>query len=157
MLHTLKTTQLLKADMDKVWSFMSSPRNLALITPESMAFEVISNEEELQQMYPGQVIEYYVKPVLGIKLHWVTEITHVTAQQFFVDEQRFGPYKFWHHKHSFRSVKEGVEMTDLLHYKLPAGFIGNMVNTLFVKKKIQEIFDYRHQKLEALFNQTGKR
>lgn len=153
MLHTLKKIQFLRADMNTVWHFMSSPKNLALITPESMGFEVISNEEDLLRMYPGQLIEYYVKPVLGIKFHWVTEITQVVEQQFFIDEQRFGPYQFWHHQHSFKVVTGGVEMTDLLHYKMPLGVLGKMVNTLFVKKKIDEIFDYRYMKLEALFNQ----
>jgi ligand-binding SRPBCC domain-containing protein len=152
MLHTLKSKQLLHADIATVWSFMSTPKNLAVITPSSMKFEVISHEEELQHMYPGQIIEYYLKPVLGIKMHWVTEITHVAEQQFFVDEQRFGPYQFWHHKHSFKVVDHGVEMTDLLHYKIPFGVIGRIIDTMFVKKKIRAIFDYRHQKLEELFN-----
>lgn len=153
MLHTLQTTQFLKADIAQVWAFMSSPKNLALITPASMGFEVISDEKDLERMYAGQIIEYYVKPVLGIKMHWVTEITHVADQQFFVDEQRFGPYRMWHHKHAFKAVNNGVEMTDLLHYKMPLGGIGRLVNALFVKNKIREIFDYRYQKLEELFNQ----
>ncbi len=152
MLHTFKTTQRLHTDIATLWAFMSSPKNLALITPDSMGFETLSNETELQHMHPGQIIEYYVKPLLGIKLYWVTEITHVVDQEFFVDEQRFGPYQFWHHKHFFKSVHDGVEMTDLLHYKIPFGFIGNMANSLFVKNKINEIFTYRHQKLEELFN-----
>lgn len=152
MLHTLKTTQFFHADLATVWDFMSTPKNLARITPQSMGFEVLSKEEELQQMYPGQIIEYYVKPVLGIKLHWVTEITHVHPQEFFVDEQRFGPYQFWHHQHLFKAVNDGVEMTDLLHYKMPFGVIGKITNTLFVRKKIHDIFDYRYQKLEELFN-----
>ena len=91
MLHTIKTSQFLKSDIKTVWEFMSSPKNLAVITPEYMGFKIINNTET-GKMYTGQIIEYYVKPVLNIKLHWVTEITHVTENEFFIDEQRFGPY-----------------------------------------------------------------
>ena len=152
MLHSLTLTQFLKSDIATVWEFMSSPKNLALITPPAMSFQIIGKEEELKKMYPGQLIEYTIKPLLGIKMNWVTEITHVSENQFFVDEQRFGPYRLWHHKHSFKIVPGGVEMTDLLHYKLPLGWCGRVANAFFIKYKIKEIFDYRHQKLEELFN-----
>ncbi|MBC7694887.1 MAG: SRPBCC family protein [Burkholderiales bacterium] len=152
MLFTLKTTQLLKSDIDTVWNFMSSPENLALITPKYMGFTILSDKEDIKKMYPGQIIHYYVTPVMGIKMNWVTEITHVSHHQFFVDEQRFGPYAFWHHKHFIKEVPGGIEMTDILHYKVPFGFIGNIVNTLFIRHKIKEIFDYRFNKLEQLFN-----
>ena len=152
MLHTLKTTQFLKSDIGTVWDFMSSPANLAVITPPYMGFNIHSDREDIKHMYPGQIIEYTVTPVLGIKMQWVTEITHVLHHQYFVDEQRFGPYSFWHHKHFVKAVPGGVEMTDLLHYKIPFGFIGTTVNSLFIKHKIKEIFDYRFQKLEELFN-----
>ena len=135
---------------------MSSPKNLARITPASMGFEIISAEGDIQQMVAGQIIEYYVKPVLGMKLHWVTEITHVVTHEFFVDEQRFGPYQFWHHRHSFKEVNGGVEMTDLLHYQLPFGWLGNLAHSLFVKNKIKEIFDFRYQKLEQLINHANE-
>ncbi len=152
MLHTLKTTQFLKSDLTTVWDFMSSPNNLARITPAAMGFTIISDAEDLKHMYTGQIIEYYVSPVLGIKMHWVTEITHVVHHQYFVDEQRFGPYQLWHHKHFIKEVAGGVEMVDVVHYKLPFGFIGKIANALFVKNKLKEIFNYRHQKLETLFN-----
>ena len=152
MLHTLERKQLVQTDIPTLWAFMSSPMNLARITPSRMGFEILSNKEDLKNMYPGQLIEYYVKPVLGIKMHWVTEITHVKEHEFFVDEQRFGPYAFWHHKHYLKMQNNGVEMTDIVHYKLPLGSIGRLVNTIFVKKKITEIFDYRYKKLEELFN-----
>ena len=152
MLHTLKTSQFLKSDIGSVWDFMSSPANLAVITPTYMGFKILSDQEDIKKMYPGQIIEYKVTPVLGISMQWVTEITHVLHHQYFVDEQRFGPYSFWHHKHFLKEVSGGVEMTDILHYKIPFGFIGSIVNSLYMKNKIKEIFDYRFQKLEKLFN-----
>ena len=151
MLHTLQTTQFIKSDIATVWDFMSSPKNLATITPEYMQFEVLSDLGD-GKMYPGQLIEYYVRPLLGIKLHWVTEITHVQELQFFVDEQRFGPYKFWHHKHFLKQVDGGVEMFDLVHYQLPMGLLGKLGNELFVKKQLQQVFDYRFKVVDTLFN-----
>jgi ligand-binding SRPBCC domain-containing protein len=151
MLHKIETKQFIKSDLHKVWDFMSSPRNLAIITPPYMGFELLSDFGE-GKMYPGQIIEYYVKPVLQIKLHWVTEITNVKQNQYFVDEQRFGPYAFWHHQHSFKEVNQGVEMNDLVHYKLPLGVFGKLANVLFVKKQLQEVFEYRFKKVNELFN-----
>ena len=151
MLHTLQTTQFIKSDINTVWEFMSSPKNLATITPEYMQFEVLSDLGD-GKMYPGQLIEYYVRPLLGIKLHWVTEITHVQELQFFVDEQRFGPYKFWHHKHFLKQVDGGVEMFDLVHYQLPMGLLGKLGNELLVKKQLQQVFDYRFKVVDKLFN-----
>lgn len=154
MLHTLKTTQFLKSDKVTVWNFMSSPGNLALITPPYMGFHILSDKENIKEMYAGQIIEYYVTPVFGLKMHWVTEITHVENHLYFVDEQRFGPYAFWHHQHFLKEVPGGIKMTDILHYKVPFGFIGRLVNALFVRRKIKEIFEYRFKKLEELFNQN---
>ena len=152
MLHVLKTTQVLKSDMNTVWKFMSSPMNLARITPHYMGFQILSDEGDLKEMYPGQLIEYYVTPVMGIKMNWVTEITHVQDKHYFVDEQRFGPYTLWHHKHFLKEVPEGIEMTDIIHYKIPFGFIGRLANSLFIKNKVKEIFDHRYSILEELFN-----
>jgi len=151
MLHTLETKQFIKSDIKTAWEFLSSPKNLATITPEYMGFEILNNLHG-DKMYAGQIIEYYVKPILGIKLHWVTEITHVKQNEFFVDEQRFGPYSFWHHKHFLKEVNGGVEMHDIIHYKLPFGVFGKIGNALFVKKQLKEVFDYRYKKIEILFN-----
>ncbi len=153
MLHTLQTKQFLKADIHTLWDFMSSPKNLAKITPEYMGFHILSNEADIAKMYAGQIIEYYVTPVAGIKMHWVTEITHVEHLHYFVDEQRFGPYKLWHHKHFLKEVEGGVEMIDIVHYKIPFGFLGKIANTLFIKKKLNEIFNHRFKTLEKMFNQ----
>jgi ligand-binding SRPBCC domain-containing protein len=102
-------------------------------------------------MYAGQIIEYTVKPVLGIPVYWMTEITHVEEGRFFVDEQRFGPYRFWHHQHHFHEIPGGVEMTDIVHYKNPLWLLGDLANGLFVKKRLEQIFDFRFKKVEELF------
>lgn len=150
MLHTLQTRQLIHSDLDTVWTFMSDPRNLARITPPSLGFHILSADAGTP-MYAGQIIEYYVRPLLGIRWHWVTEITHVQDKQFFVDEQRFGPYAFWHHKHLLQPTNDGVLMTDTVHYKLPLGPLGRLANSLFVASQLKQIFDHRYQQLDNLF------
>ena len=152
MLYTLQTEQFIKSDINTVWDFMSSPANLAKITPAYMGFDIITDLGQGGRMYPGQVIEYYIKPVAGVKMHWVTEITHVQHGEYFVDEQRFGPYKFWHHKHFLKAVLGGVLMTDSLHYQLPFGIFGRIAHALFVKKQLKEIFDFRFKKIDEIFN-----
>jgi ligand-binding SRPBCC domain-containing protein len=151
MLHTFTTKQLINSDIQSVWDFISSPGNLAKITPEFMGFDIIGNKSDLGKMYPGQIIEYYVSPFAGIKMHWVTEITHVKDKEYFVDEQRSGPYSMWHHQHFLREVEGGVEMTDIVHYKAPLGFLGKIANALFIRKQLKKIFDYRYRKIEEIF------
>ncbi|MBA3680076.1 MAG: SRPBCC family protein [Bacteroidetes bacterium] len=152
MLHKIESCQHIKSDIDTAWEFISSPNNLAVITPSYMNFKIINETKPLDKMSAGQIIEYTVTPALGIKIKWVTEITHVEHNYYFVDEQRFGPYAFWHHKHFLKQVDGGIEMADIVHYRLPFGFLGRLVNSLFVKKQLKEIFAYRHQKVEELFN-----
>lgn len=115
-----------------------------------MSFKIIS-EHHGEKMYAGQVIEYEVKPLLGISVYWMTEITHVEDHKFFVDEQRYGPYSMWHHQHHFREVGEAVEMTDIVHYKIPYWFVGEIANSLIVKKKLRSIFEYRKQQIKQIF------
>lgn len=148
--HSIKTVQNLPITLDEAWEFFSSPANLAKITPDNLGFNIISKHHG-NKMYAGQIIEYTVKPVLGIPMYWMTEITQVVDQQYFIDEQRFGPYTLWHHQHHFKAINGGVEMTDIIHYKIPLGFLGNIANTLFVKKQLQQIFDFRFKKAEELF------
>lgn len=156
MMYQLVATQILPVHITKAWEFMSNPVNLKTITPDYMGFDIISGAEK--RMYQGQVIHYMVTPVAGIKTRWVTEITHVNEPHFFVDEQRFGPYSFWHHKHFLEEIPEGVLMTDIIDYKLPAGIIGKMLHPLLVEPKLKQIFNYRIEKLTAIFDEIeGKR
>lgn len=149
-IYTLTKKQLLPISLDIAWDFFSSPVNLKKITPAYMGFEITSDLGD-GKMYPGQIITYVVTPVLGIPMSWTTEITHVLDKKYFVDEQRFGPYSFWHHQHWFSIVEGGVEMTDIVNYGLPLGFLGRIANSLFVKSKLQEIFDYREKVVHTLF------
>ena len=148
--YSIKTVQKIPVSPEKAWDFFSSPANLQAITPAKMGFRIISQHHG-SVMYPGQIIEYKVRPLLGISLYWMTEITHVEHQKFFVDEQKFGPYRIWHHQHHFKAIEGGVEMTDIVHYKNPLWILGDLANALFVKRQLSQIFDYRFQKVEELF------
>jgi len=153
--YHLEFKQLLPITLAEAWSFFSNPLNLQKITPKEMAFTVTSKMPDPIKMYPGMIITYKVSPMLGIKLDWMTEITQVVEGKYFIDEQRFGPYKFWHHQHHFEAVSGGVMMHDLLTYGLPMGIFGRMANSIFVAAKLQEIFNYRKKQVETLFgNQT---
>lgn len=137
--------------LDEAWDFFSSPLNLAKITPAEMNFIVTSGNKPDTKMYPGMIITYTITPISGIKMNWMTEITQVHEKEYFVDEQRFGPYAMWHHQHHFKQVKGGVQMTDLLNYAIPYSFIGRIANGLFIGKQIREIFDYREKAIKDLF------
>jgi ligand-binding SRPBCC domain-containing protein len=143
--------QKIPVSIEEAWEFFSSPLNLARITPAEMAFTVTSDLNPVDKMYPGMIITYKVSPLLGIKINWMTEITHVEDFKYFIDEQRFGPYKFWHHQHHFKAIPGGVEMNDILTYGLPMGFLGTVANSVFVANKLQQIFDFRKKKVEELF------
>ena len=149
-IYTLQAKQKLPITIDEAWAFLSNPKNLKVITPDYMGFDILSGSEK--PMFAGQIIEYIVTPILGIKTKWVTEITHVVDREYFVDEQRFGPYSLWHHKHFIKEIDGGIEMEDLLHYKLPFGILGQLVHPLLVKPKLIEIFEYRKNKLHELFD-----
>ena len=142
-------TQKIPININKAWEFLSNPNNLKTITPSYMGFNIIENENT--EMYSGQIIKYTVSPILGIKINWVTEITHVKNLEYFVDEQRFGPYSFWHHKHFIKEIKDGVEMIDILDYALPFGILGRIFHPLIVRPKLDEIFNYRREKLIKIF------
>lgn len=148
--YCLKKTQFIPISLDAAWDFFSHPKNLAVMTPEYLNLK-FTNELYGDEMYPGQVMTYNVRPVLGIPMFWMTEITHVVPKKFFVDEQRFGPYAMWHHQHHFEEVEGGVLMTDLIHYKAPLGFLGDIAVALFIKKQLEGIFVFRKQKVEELF------
>ena len=149
-MQELYFTQELPISLDEAWGFFSDPVNLKEITPAKMGF-VVTSTRHGEKMYAGQIIRYIVRPLFGVPLKWCTEITHVTDKQYFVDEQRFGPYAFWHHQHRFTEVPGGVLMEDILHYKLPFGFLGNIVDALLVKNEILGIFAYRKKVLKERF------
>ena len=154
-LYRITYKQKIPSDINTLWDFISSPKNLNLITPDNMGFTIETNLDS-DTMYPGQIIAYKVSPFKGIKMNWVTEITHVKDKEYFVDEQRFGPYKMWHHKHFIKPIANGVEMIDIIDYKIPMGFIGDIMNSLVVKNKLKEIFNYRYKKMEELYGKhTG--
>ena len=142
--------QKMHASIDEVWDFISSPQNLKEITPDSMGFDITSKNLS-KKMYPGMIISYIVKPLLGIKTNWVTEITQVREKEFFIDEQRIGPYALWHHEHHIEEIEDGVLMKDLITYQPPFGIFGAIANTLIIKSKLKEIFDYRQQAIEKKF------
>jgi len=148
-IYTLHKKQNLPITKEKAWEFLSSPKNLKTITPDYMGFNILSGAD--RPMFSGQIIQYIVTPILGIKTKWVTEITHVEEGKYFVDEQRFGPYALWHHKHFINEIDGGVEMEDIIDYKVPMGILGQLVHPILVKPKLEEIFNYRTQKLEELF------
>ncbi|WP_306568002.1 SRPBCC family protein [Flavobacterium lindanitolerans] len=150
-LYTLHTKQQLPVSIETVWEFISNPKNLEIITPKSMQFKTLSGDEK--EMFAGQIIHYKITPLFGISMQWVTEITHVQEQKFFVDEQRFGPYAFWHHKHFLKAIPGGVEMEDIVHYKLPMGLLGQLAHPFMVKPKLDEIFAYRRKKLIEIFGE----
>jgi ligand-binding SRPBCC domain-containing protein len=142
--------QELPISMDEAWVFLSDPKNLKRITPDYMGFDILSGAD--RKMFPGQIIQYRLTPVLGIPFRWVTEITHVKEGEYFVDEQRFGPYSFWHHKHFIYPTENGVVMEDVVDYKIPLGILGKLAHMIFVKYKVKQIFTHREKALNEIFN-----
>ncbi len=148
--YQFTATQKIPATVEQVWDFISSPKNLKEITPAYMGFE-ITGASLPEKMYPGMIISYKVSPLLGIKMTWVTEITHVENHLYFVDEQRMGPYAMWHHQHKIETIEGGVLMTDIVSYQPPLGFLGVIANALFIRGKLKEIFDFRTVAVEKKF------
>ena len=148
-MYVLERTQELPVSVAQAWEFFSSPHNLAKITPKDLGFEVLGAVPE--RMYEGLFINYHVSPLFGIQMKWTTEITHVKDQQYFVDEQRIGPYRIWHHEHFFEATENGVRMIDRVHYALPFGILGRLVHPWLVKPRLEEIFNFRFKAAEALF------
>ncbi len=149
IVDTLDTIQRLPVTSDTMWAYISTPVNLRAITPPRMDFRITSGEEP-GRMYAGQIITYRVRVLPGVRVTWVTEITHVKDGEYFVDEQRFGPYRMWHHAHFLRAIEGGVEMRDRVHYVLPFGPLGRL-GAWFVKRELQGIFRHRREVLERLF------
>src|SRR5258705_12097576 len=150
LIHSIKSTQKIPATLERVWDFFSSHANLQTITPSYMKFKVISQNEG-EKLFAGQVIEYKVSPLVGIPLYWKTMIRNVTAPYYFMDEQSKGPFGIWQHQHMFRAIEGGMEMTDIVLYLNPLGPLGELGNSLFVKKKLRNIFEFRFNKMEEIF------
>ncbi len=148
-LHSFIRKQTLNTNINECWNFFSNPKNISLITPPKMNFVILTELSE--EIYPGLLIQYKVSPLLSIPMNWVTEITQVNKPFFFIDEQRFGPYKFWHHQHLFEEVQGKVEMTDIVHYRIPFGLIGNAFGNWLIKRQLNKIFDYRAKKMCDIF------
>ncbi len=148
--YQYRKEQLLHSAIDEVWDYISSPVNLKEITPGYMGFK-ITTEDLPEKMYQGMIISYIIKPVMRIPVTWVTEITHIREKEFFIDQQQIGPYAFWHHQHFIEPRGDLVLMKDIVSYKPPFGFLGSVANILFIKKKIQQIFDYRENALRIRF------
>jgi ligand-binding SRPBCC domain-containing protein len=149
-LHCFESKQHLPITIEHAWEFFSDPKNLSKITPPEMNFKILTVLHR-KETYAGQIIQYDVSPLPWMRTRWVTEITHVEKPLFFVDEQRIGPYSIWHHQHHFESVSDGVLMTDIVHYSIPLGPLGDAMNELFIRKRIKAIFDYRTTVLNRLF------
>ena len=150
--YSLKAIQKIPVDLKAAWNFFSKPDNLNAITPKKLGFKILNISKAYKdEMYAGQIIEYNVKPLFGIPLYWMTEITHVKNEEYFIDEQRFGPYSLWHHQHHFTAIENGIEMTDIVHYKIPYWFVGDIANALIVQKQLKEIFEYRFRMIEEKY------
>jgi ligand-binding SRPBCC domain-containing protein len=149
--YLLKTEQTIPISLEQAWDFFSSPLNLAKITPKDLDLMVTSDYNQDTKIYAGMIITYKVTPILGIKMNWMTEITHVKDGEYFVDEQKFGPYALWHHEHHFKAIKGGVLMNDVLNYAIPYGIIGRLGNKILVDKQIKKIFSYREKAINELF------
>ena len=154
-IYHLKQSQFLPITQSEAWKFFSSPKNLSVITPAKMNFKILSMSGG-EKMYPGQIISYKVNVLPLLRLRWVTEITHVQEPAYFTDEQRFGPYALWHHKHHFTPVSSGVEMRDEVDYALPLGFLGRVAHWLFVERAVNGIFEHRNKVLENIFSEKNQ-
>jgi ligand-binding SRPBCC domain-containing protein len=148
-IHVIKQVQRLPVPVEEAWSFFSSPNNLNKLTPAKLGLKITS-AIDAEEIHPGQIITYTVKPLLGIPMFWMTEITHMERHKLFVDEQRKGPYALWHHEHHFKAIQGGTEMTDIVHYKIPFGVLGAL-GTSVVKGELKKIFDYRLEQINTIF------
>ena len=148
-IYTLHQKQKVPISLDEAWAFLCNPSNLSKLTPPEMHMTIISGAD--RPMYAGQVLQYSVTPLPGFKTKWVSEITQYEHNKYFVDDQLFGPYAFWHHKHFVHEIEGGVELEDIIDYKVPLGWLGQFVHPFLVRPKLEAIFKYRKEQMEALF------
>ncbi len=152
-LHKLKYITTLPVSIENAWDYFSSPANLSKITPPEMNFNVRTDFKPGDKIYKGMLIDYKVSPLLGIPLSWQTKITEADAPNFFIDEQLKGPYSYWHHEHHFKKTDEGVEMTDVVEWRVPFGFLGDILNSILIQKKVEAIFVFRESKMKEIFSE----
>lgn len=148
-MYTFHRKQKLPITQKKAWEFLSNPKNLSILTPKEMNFTIISKDDK--PMYAGQIIQYSVTPIANIKTKWISEITHLIKEKYFIDIQLYGPYAFWHHKHFIHEIEGGVEMEDIIDYKVPFGILGRIIHPFLVKPKLEKIFSFRQKKLVEIF------
>ncbi|WP_430813610.1 SRPBCC family protein [Carboxylicivirga sp. RSCT41] len=153
--YQFQRRQLIQASLEDVWTFIATPSNLNKITPPSMGFDILTPDLP-SLMYEGMIIHYRVKPLPFYNTEWVTEITHIRHGEYFVDEQRVGPYKLWHHMHRLQETTSGVEMTDIVSYQLPMGVLGRLGNQLLVRNRLNQIFEYREKAIIKYFAEYGQ-
>ncbi|HAF28713.1 MAG TPA: hypothetical protein DCG75_06655 [Bacteroidales bacterium] len=149
-MYQLKITQNIPISLIEAWDFFSQPDNLGKITPQYMNFNILSRSDA-GEMYPGMIITYRLSPLFNFTVKWATEITQIKEHRYFIDNQIQGPYKIWHHEHHFKKINNGTEMRDILFYDVPLGFIGQILHKIFIRKRVQEIFDFRETKIKELF------
>lgn len=152
-IYTLRRRQVLPITLEEAWPFFSTPRNLEQITPAFLRFHITS--EVPGEIHDGLIITYRIAAVAGVPMAWVTEIKHVERLVQFVDEQRLGPFRFWHHLHRFRAVEGGVEMEDIVHYVMPWGWLGRLVHAAFIQGRLRAIFDFRQEYLQNYFQNAA--
>jgi len=151
--YQLKRIQRLPVSLDVAWDFFSSPKNLTKITPAWLDFSIVSDVPE--RMRKGDVMTYRIRPLLGVPMTWVSEITRVDKPFLFIDEQRSGPYRFWRHQHHFKSIDSGVEMTDIVYYALKFGVLSDIIQSVLIKKRLEDIFNYRRSIVTEIFSQPS--
>jgi len=152
MIHYLHKEQVIAAPLEKVWEYFCDPKNLNEITPLDMNFEIVEGGD--QEMFEGQLIEYRVEFIPGVRSLWLTEIAHIRDREYFVDEQRIGPYRFWYHEHTFEETAAGTKMTDRVTYMVPFGLMGDVLNRLWIAKRLHSIFEFRQNKISKIFGEA---
>lgn len=148
-IHRFEQSQILPISLEDAWDFFSNPRNLDDMTPPELAFRTQSGDDE--PMFAGQIIVHRIRLLPGVWTTWVTEIVEVEDRRYFIDEQRSGPYRFWHHLHRFETCEDGVRMLDRVHYALPFHPLSAPMHGLYIRPQLERIFSYRRQILESRF------
>ncbi|NTU58285.1 MAG: SRPBCC family protein [Chlorobiaceae bacterium] len=144
-LHKKMWVQKLPVSIDKAWDFFSIPANLARITPPEMMFRVTAGSGD-KPIHEGMILSYILYPFMMLPVQWTTEIVRVSKPDSFEDRQLEGPYEQWNHRHEFRAIEGGVEMTDIVEYRLPMEGFGDLVDALIVGRRLDEVFEYRRRK-----------